>query len=66
MRYVMPDGILVQKGTDVLFHILVLHMQIKYHAQLPVLFENAKHRNGLPYGRRDPPPRDGVPADFLS
>ena len=62
----MSDGILVQKGTDVLFRILVLHMQIEYRVQLPVLFENAKHRHSLPYGHRDPPPRDSVPADFLS
>jgi len=66
MRYVVPNGILVQKGTDVLFRILVLHTQIEYSAQLPILFENAKHQHGLPYGRRDPPPHDSVPADFFS
>ena len=41
MHNVVPYSVLIQKGTDILLHVLVLHMQIEYCVQLPILFENA-------------------------
>ena len=66
MCNIVLDGVLIWKGTDILPHILILHMQIEYCAQFPILFENAEHGHGLLYSSGDPPTRAGIPADFLS
>jgi len=62
----MLDGILVWKGRDVLFHVIILLVKVKDCLQLAVLFKNAQYWYGLAYGCGDPPACAGVPADLLS
>ena len=66
MRYVVANGVLVQKRQHILFHVIILLAKVKDCSQFAILFKNTKHRYGLVYRCGYPPACAGVSADLLS
>ena len=66
MSNIMPDHVLIRKGWDVLFRIVILHTEVEHHTQLATFLQHAEHGHCLLSCGRHPPSGTGILVDLLS
>src|SRR6266481_630585 len=66
VSYIVAYRVLIWKGRDVLFHVVVMYPQVKYGPKLGALFRDTHHGDSLLHHSWHPPSRISIPTDFVS
>ena len=61
----MPDRVLIRTGQNILFHIVILHMEVEDHMQLATFLQHAEHGHCLLCCGKHPPPSTGILTDLF-